>query len=245
MADSEMAIDVRVTPSFMSANVRALPEYDDDTAAVFNTTEQAFDVAYSVVSNIYNARDAAAEDPTLNDDARLVMVADFADKLSERATKALDYAHTTVRNNIAALEKVLAEPVASKAAQTIAVEIRAHAKGLKSGASVMDFVRRAIDAGDHDTVSAVLGAPAYLSGITPETQAVMLRMYHTKANPQTAKRLAALKAAQDHLERNAPLIHVQIEKAIGGDWRKVQLLRQSTSKTRKAFSVGQTFVPVR
>ena len=58
-----------------------------------------------------------------------------------------------------------------------------------------------------------------------------------KANPQTAKRLAALKAAQEHLDRNAPLIHVQIEKAIGGDWRKVQALRKSANATRKAFSV--------
>ena len=58
-----------------------------------------------------------------------------------------------------------------------------------------------------------------------------------KANPHTAKRLAALKAAQDHLDRNAPLVHAQIEKAIGDDWRKVQMLRKATSATKKAFGV--------
>ena len=237
MADGDIQLDTRITPSFQSANVRALPEYDADTAAVFSTVESAFDVAYSTVSKIYEARDAAAEDPTLNESARLVAVADFADKVMERATKAFDCAHTTVRNTIAALEKALAEPVASKAAQTIAVEIRNYVRELKSGAGVMDFVLRAIDSGDHDTVSAVLGAPAYLSGITPEAQAVMLRMYHTKANPQTAKRLAPLKAAQEHLDSNAPLIHVQIEKAIGGDWRKVQMLRKSTNATKRAFGL--------
>jgi hypothetical protein len=237
MADGDTTIDVRVTPSFMSANVRALPQYDDDTAPLFGPVESAFDLAYSTVRSIYNARDAAENDSTMNDDARLVAVAELADKVTERTTKAFDYANTALTNNIATLEKALAEPVQSRAAQTIAVEIRAHVKGLKTGAHVMDFVRQAIDRGDHDTVSAVLGAPAYLSGMTPETQAIMLRMYHEKARPDVAKRLAAAKAAQDYLDRNAGLFMGQIEKAIGGDWRKVQMLRKSANATRKAFNV--------
>lgn len=237
MADSDTTIDVRVTPSFMSANVKALPQYDDDTAPVFGPVVDAFDLAYTTVRSIYTARDAAENDLTLNDDAKLVMTADFADMLTERATKAFDYADRVVRANINTLEQELSKPVQSRAAQTIAVEIRAHVKGLKSGAHVMDFVRRAIDAGDHDTVSAVLGAPAYLSGMTPETQAVMLTMYHTKARPDVAKRLAAAKAAEDHLNRNAGLFMGQVERAIGGDWRKVQALRKSANATRKAFSV--------
>ena len=81
MADGGIEIDVRVTPSLMVANVRALKEYDDDTSAVFDTTEQAFDLAYRTVKSIYDARDAAEADTTINDDARLVKVADFADKM--------------------------------------------------------------------------------------------------------------------------------------------------------------------
>ena len=73
--------------------------------------------------------------------------------------------------------------------------------------------------------------------MTPETQAIMLRMYHEKARPDVAKRLAAAKAAEDHLHRNAGLFMGQIEKAIGGDWRKVQMLRKSANATRKAFNV--------
>ena len=237
MADGDTTIDVRVTPSFMSANVRALPQYDDDTAPLFGPVESAFDLAYSTVRSIYNARDAAENDSTMNDDARLVAVAELADKVTERTTKAFDYASTALTNNIAVMEHELSKPVQARAAHTISVEIRAHVKGLKTGAHVMDFVRQAIERGDHDTVSAVLGAPAYLSGMTPETQAIMLRMYHEKANPQTARRLAAAKAAQDYLDRNAGLFMGQIEKAIGGDWRKVQMLRKSANATRKAFSV--------
>ncbi len=59
MADGDTTIDVRVTPSFMSANVRALPQYDDDTEPLFGPVVDAFDLAYSTVRSIYNARDAA------------------------------------------------------------------------------------------------------------------------------------------------------------------------------------------
>ena len=235
MADGDTTIDTRISPSFMSANIKGMAEYDDDTAPLFGPVESAFDLAYSTVRSIYNARDAAENDTTMNDDARLVAVAELADKVTERTTKAFDYASTALTNNIAAMEKALAEPVQSRAAQSIAVEIRAHVKGLKTGAHVMDFVRQAIDRGDHDTVSAVLGAPAYLSGMTPETQAIMLRMYHEKARPDVAKRLAAAKAAQDYLDRNAGQFMPQVEKAIGGDWRKVQMLRKSSNATKKAF----------
>ncbi len=235
MADGDTTVDVRVTPAFISANVRALPQYDTDTAPVFGPVESAFDLALQTCTSIHDAREAAKHDLTLTDNARLVAVADFADKVTERATRAFDYATTALTNNIAALEKALSEPVQSRAAQTIAVEIRAHVKGLKTGAHVMDFVRQAIDRGDHDTVSAVLGAPAYLSGMTPETQAVMLRMYHEKVQPQTAKRLAAAKAAQDYLDRNAGLFMPQVEKAIGGDYRKIQSLRKGVNASKKAF----------
>ena len=227
MADGDIQLDVPVTPSFQSANVRALPQYDSETAPLFGQLEEAFDVAYRTVRSIHDAREAAKNDLTLTENAKIVAVADYADKLMDSATCAFDRAGASPTNNIAALEKALSEPVPARAALTISVEIRAHVTGLKAdGGSILGYVRRAIDAGDHDTVSAVLGAPAYLSGMPPENQAVMLRMYHTKANPQTAKRLAAAKAAQEYLDRNAPLLFKEIEKGIGGGYRKVQMLRK-------------------
>jgi hypothetical protein len=151
-------------PSKVSRNLGAIQ---------FGPVESAFDLAYRTVSSIHTAREAAQNDLTLTEAARIVKTADFADSLMERATRAFDYADTALKNNIAALDKALSEPVQARAAHTISVEIRAHVKGLKAeGGSILDFVRRAIDSGDHDTVSAVLGAPAYLSGMTPEQQQI-------------------------------------------------------------------------
>jgi hypothetical protein len=238
MADEGIQLDTRVTPSFQSANIRALPEYDADTAPLFGPVESAFDLAYRTVSSIHTARDAAQNDLTLTEAARVVKTADFADSLMERTTRAFDQADTILKNNIASLELSLSAPVQARAAHTISVEIRAHVKGLKAeGGSILDFVQRAIDSGDHDTVSAVLGSPAYLSGMTPEQQSVMLRRYHERSNPQTAKRLAAAKAAQAYLGRNSGLLFREIEKGIGGDYRKVQMLRKGANASKKAFGV--------
>ncbi len=238
MADGDIVIDTRVTPTFQSANIRAMAEYDADTAPVFGPVESAFDLALQTVASIHDARTAAENDATLTENARMVMTADFADRVTERATRAFDYADTALRNNVAALEQALSAPVQARAATSIAVEIRAHVKGLKAeGGSILDFVQRAIDSGDHDTVASVLSAPAYLSGLTPEQQAVMLRRYHEKTSPQTAKRLAAAKAAQEYLNRNSGLLWKQIEKAVGGDFRKIAQLRKGVSASKKAFGV--------
>ena len=244
MADGEIQINVQVTPSFLPANVRAMKEYDDETAPLFGPVVDAFEMAYRTVSSIHSAREAAENDQTLTENARLVAVADYADKVTERTTRAFDYANTALTNNIAALEKALAEPVQSTAANSsISREIRDHVRGLKGVGAAMSFVTDCIKRRDFASASAILGAPAYLSGLTPEAQAVLLRMFHEAQNPQTAKRLAAAKAAQDYLDRNAGLFMPQVEKAIGGDYRKIQMLRKGANARTKAFAEGQTFKP--
>jgi hypothetical protein len=236
MADENRTPDTRVTPSFDSANVRALPHYDDDTAPLFGPVVDAFDTALAVVGRIHDAREAAAQDTTLNENARIVKVADFADTLLETATRAFDRANTVVGNNIAALEKALTEPVESSAANSaVSREIRDHVRGLKGVGAAMGFVTDCIKRRDFGSASAVLGAPHFLSGLTPEAQAVLLRMFHEARDPQTSKRLAALKAAQEHLDRNSPLLFKQVEKAVGGDYRKVQMIRKGANASKKAF----------
>lgn len=236
MADDDIQLDVRVTPSFLPANVRAMKEYDEETAPLFGPVVDAFEVAYRTVSSIHDAREAAKNDLTLNENARLVAVADFADKVMDRAPGLFDRANTIVSNNIAALEKSLSEPVQSQAANSsISREIRDHVRGLKGVGSAMGFVTDCIKRRDFASASAVLGAPHYLSGLTPDAQAVLLRMFHEAQNPGTAKRLAALKVAQDYLDRNSPLLFKEVEKGIGGDYRKIQMLRKGQNASKKAF----------
>ena len=160
MADGDTTFDTRVTPSFMSANIRGLPEYSEETAGLFSHVIQAFDQAYGVVAAVYEAKDKAAHDATLNEAGRMLAVADFSDKMQEKATKAFDYANNHLTTNITALEKALSEPVQSQAANSsLSREIRDHVRGLKAkGSSAMSFVTSCINSGDFASASAVLGA---------------------------------------------------------------------------------------
>ena len=85
--------------------------------------------------------------------------------------------------------------VEQKASQQVSTEVRAHAKGLLNTVERDKLMNEAMAAGDHTTLTAILGAPAYLSGMSPELHATYLRHYNEQRDPQSAKRLKVLKQA--------------------------------------------------
>ena len=68
------------------------------------------------------------------------------------------------------MESTLAPPSRDQAAALVASEIRAHFKGLK-GSERLRLAHKAIDAKDRVTLTALLHAPAYLSGLMAEEHA--------------------------------------------------------------------------
>ena len=214
--DLELGVDGRVTPALHPQVVASLEDFDSDTEGELQQVVEAFTHAYETVGKVLDAREAVENDLTLTPADRVLRVADVADKVMERATKAFDKAAANMRSGIANIEKELTTPVQSRAAHTIAAEVRAYIRGLKAeGKSPMDFVRNAIVSGDTDTAMSALGGPAYLSGLDPNAQAVLLRMFHEKNNPVLVKRQRAMQAAADLLDRNGGLIFQSIEKAVG------------------------------
>ncbi|MCE8421700.1 hypothetical protein LZ190_24135 [Rhodovulum sulfidophilum] len=65
-------------------------------------------------------------------------------------------------------------------------------------------------------MSAVLGAPPMLSGLTREVHAVFLRKYNEQRKPETVKRLRALTSAKIYLEQQGGLVLKEMVKAVGG-----------------------------
>jgi hypothetical protein len=127
---------------------------------------------------------------------------DGRDELAAAAKKAYDRAFLTVERRVAELTK-LRDGLGAKVATAIddpnrktieglsvATSIREHAKSLPD-AKRFQFARAAVAAGDLRTVSALLAAPAYLSGLTDEQLAVV--------RDQAAQRFAA----QDHAQHAA------------------------------------------
>lgn len=120
-------------------------------------------------------------------------------ELAEAAQRAFDRAAAIVDRSVVSMkaqEKLLGQRVADalrdprgSAPDGIAVaqEVRAHMRNLKDRER-LDFLTRAVDAGDLRTVAAALAAPPYLSGLTAEHLAV--------ARELAARRFAPTEHAQ-------------------------------------------------
>ena len=232
--DLELGVDTRVTAGLHPQSVASLEDYDDDTKGHLEQVVQAFTVAYEGAGKVFDARAAAATDPMLTEAAQLIRTQEMADKVFQRAAAAFDKVSANLQSGIALIEKELTTPVQSRAAQTIAVEIRNYIRTVKSP---MDFVRNAIVTGDVDSASAALGAPAYLSGLTPEAQAVLLRMFHEKQNPALVKRQRAMQSALDLVGQRSGLLFKDLEKAVGVPPHRVKALKDAKAKADKAFTL--------
>jgi hypothetical protein len=223
-----------VSPSLHPDNVKALPDYDDDTAAVLAPTETAFSEAYEGLLKVHDAREKAKTNPTWNEAQQVIHTQELADKVFARVAKAMDGTRANLEKGIAHLEQELTQPVTSRAAAPIAAEIRAHVKSLPTS-KLHSFIQNAIDTDDHDTVTAVLGAPPYLSGLTPEFQKTYLRFYRERTEPDKAKRLRAMQGAKAMIEERGGLVFKELEKAVGMPPHKVKKLREAKTAAEQAF----------
>lgn len=228
-------IDPRITPALHPTNVTQIEGYDEDTKAVLGPTETAFSAAYEGLRAIYATRAKVEKNPAWTEAHRLIQLDEFGRKHLEKITRAFDTTRANLVKGIEHLEQELSAPVTARADRPgISQEIRSHVKALSTG-NRMAFVRKAIEDGDEATANAVLGAPAYLSGLDAGMSATLLRFWHEKQNPAAAKRLKVMQGARDLIERNAPLVFTQVEKAVGAPGHKVKKLREAHSEAEKAL----------
>lgn len=232
MQDDLEPIHAGVSPSLHPETVASLAKKDEALIALLSPVVGAFTAAYRSLGEVHNARAALLTDTTTTADGKTLALADYADKRMTTATRAFDGALRHVDSNIALIEGQLRAPLRVSANQNVvAAEVRAHVKVMTSGQR-MEFVKQAIDKGDTETVGAVLGAPAYLSGATDLEREHLTRAWNQRSNPLAASKLDALHKAKAILEEHAPKILTETEKGMGARWTVVQKLRE-----RKASSV--------
>lgn len=227
-------IDTRVTPALHPDNVKQVEGYDDQTAPYVSLAETAFSDAYLGIGQVHSAREKARTNPTWNEASQVIQTQDFADKVFSRIARQFDGAKTSLDKGIVSLEAQLSAPVTSVAAQGLAVEIRAHMKALPSNKR-LGFIQGALATGDAVTVSSILGAPSYLSGIDAGMQATLLRQWHERNSPEIAQRLKAMKGARDLITNRGGLVFRELEKAVGAPPDKVKALREAKTAAEKAF----------
>lgn len=210
--------------AYQSANIRKLDGYEDHATSLAGSVA-AFDAMHAAVVSIIDAREKSTRDPTLGSEAAQVLkVATYADKLMEAASRKMDSAYQALQGQIKATEEELSRAVAVGIHTTLATEIRAHAKSEKSPTQ---FVGNLIAQGDAQSVSAILGAPAFLSGLTEDMRAALVKQWNSKRNPVLTKRLALLQAVSDKLERAGSSLLPTVERAMGVKYETVKRLRDA------------------
>jgi tetratricopeptide (TPR) repeat protein len=227
-------VEVRITPALHPDNVKSIDGFDEQTAPYLAPTMTAFSTAYEGIRAVWAAKEAAATNPTWNEAQCIIQTDDFAQKHFAKISKSFDVTRSNLEKGIAMLEQQLAAPIESKAAASIAGEIRSYAKSLTTEQR-HKFIQEAIDGGDEKTVSAICGAPAYLSGLDANFQQTYVRFWNERTAPDLAQRLKAMKGAKQMIEERAGLVFKELEKAVGVAPHKAQALRQAKTNAEKAF----------
>lgn len=231
-------IDTRVSSALHEGNVANVDGYSEETAPLLASTMEAFSDAYITIGKIFDARAAASANKAWTESQQVIHVADAAFKAQQRLLKKFDGLSATLDKQITHLEQELSTPLESKAVMSIAAEIRKHAKDMASDQR-HHFLRHAIDEGDATTVSAILGAPSYLSGLDAKFAKTYTRLWHERMNPATATRLKAVRNAKALVDERVGLIMPQIEKAIGAPWSRINMVRQGNDKALAALKFGE------
>ena len=95
---------------------------------------------------------------------------------------------------------------------------------------------QAIKDGDEVTLSAVLGAPSYLSGLTADAQKVYVRQMRERLMPDKAKRLRACQAAAELIMERGALVFEGLEKAVGASPQRAAELRKRHDAATRALA---------
>ncbi len=229
-------IDTRVSLALHPDNVKEIEGYDDETIAVLAPTVTAFSEAYERIRTVWDGRAKAEKNPSWNENQVIIETDQFAQKQLAVIAKGFDNTRANLVKGIAHLEQELTAPVTSKAAHSVAAEVRAYVKALPTGER-MKFIQDAVANGDDVSATAVLGAPPYLAGIDANMQSVFTRMYHERNAPAVSKRLKVMVAAKDMIEQRAGIVFKELEKAVGCPPHKAKALREARTASEKAFAL--------
>lgn len=220
-------------------NIETIEGLDDKTRPYVAPVATALDEAYKSIESIYTAREAAAKNPAWTEAQQLLQVAQFAEKHRDKLLKRMDSVTHNLEKQIKATDEMLQGPLEQQSGLgTVNEEIRRHVKAL-STEERHKFLQEANESGDTKTLTAVLGVPPYLAGMSAVEQQHYLRLYHMRRNPEAAARLKVMQAALEMLNTRAPLIHGEIEKAMGHDWRKVKSIREASSAAQQALIIQE------
>jgi hypothetical protein len=237
MADK---VDTRISPALDPEVYRSVEGYDDDTRMFVDSVVNAVNDAHQTLGRIHDARTLAASNPAWTPENRVLIVSQEADKQRERVLRRLALAETDLRANIAHTEQQLMTPLKEQAGQgSLNTEVRNFVRGLDRSEREA-FMRDALERNDESTLTAVLGGPHYLSGLTAVDRDDYLRLHHEKQQPQLVRRLDVMQRVLGMFERSVGIVHTQFDKAVGATPSIVKALNRANEQALAALKIEPT-----
>lgn len=230
-------IDTRISLDLHADSIKAVDGFDETTAPLLAPAIEALDDAYITLGKLTDAREHAGRNKAWTEGQAILNVSDAAGRQQQRLSKKFDNVRVTLEKQIVHFEEQLSQPLEARAGATVSAEIRRFVKDMAIEER-HKFLQQAIDDADYITVSAVLGAPSYLSGLDAKFAAVYTRSWWERTTPELAQKLKAVRGAKAHIEQRGGLVLKGIEKAMGSTWATVNELRQGNDKALEALKFG-------
>lgn len=233
-------VDIRISPAIDPETYRAVDGYNDETRGYVDDVVSAFNDAYLTLGKLHDARELWERNPATTEAQRILIVSKEAAKHKERVTKRLDRAHDALKARIGFTEGELSRPLVEQAGLgTLNGEIRAHAKSLSRG-DREKLVKTALAGDDAGTLTAILGAPAFLSGMTDIDHGHFLHEFHAKKNPHLVTRLAVMRRVLELVYRNGAVLHSQFDRAVGAKPHDATAIARANERALNALKIEPT-----
>ena len=230
-----MEINSNITPSLHPQNITSIDGYDDTTAGYVESAKAALELSYKSLGAVHSARAKVNANSAWSKEKKILELAEFGEKNMDRILPVFDRTRTNLESGIKSVEQAMSESL-SKTTPALAQEIRSHIKTLDRTARA-ELVQKLFAEKNYDVVTAIIDAPAFLSGITTEERENYKRKLHETTNPELVKRVKVMKSALSIIESRGPLVMLQTEKAIGANFDLIAKLRNEESATRRALII--------
>lgn len=221
------------SPALDERNITCIEGYEEFKGD-FGLAVNALSSANIGLREIDTARQKAAKNQAFTDASRLILVSQFAEKTRNQWHSSIDKAQQYYTKLADSIDQSLSAPLEASAVGPLAAEIRSHVKGL-SDEQRGKFLGEALQARDVKTLQSVLGAPSYLSGLSPATSQHFSRLYREATAPEAVRKLALIRKVVAVLERAGPIAYAQTEKAMGGTFQDAFRYKNANDDAMKAL----------
>ncbi|MDP2358566.1 MAG: hypothetical protein Q8M31_21275 [Beijerinckiaceae bacterium] len=188
-----LSLDHRTIDQHFERDPRTRLTIQDDALSELS---KAFAAAHDLGSKIEGAASAIMSDESRPLAQRQIDAKMTIKVLAEQATRRLDGARARAAKELEQIAQDSAPPSEPRNAQEIRNALRSLPRAERA-----QIIAVAIEQGDHATISSMLNAPSWLSGLTEEERAMRQHGWRAKHHADALAREQRLKAAMEDFDR--------------------------------------------